>query len=340
MSRFLRSGSVGGVCKVYAVAMLASVQPAIDWLLEPEDPSIRYRTLVELLGRTVTDPEVSGALTAIPESADVQRILAAMHPDGYWLQRQHDGRIVGEGVEYGSFASTHFCLAYLAELGLDRGHPLVARAAERYLALQAPDGDFWRHLSCLLGYNIRTFVRLGYRGDPRLERSIDLLERSGRADGGYLCEMHEARRGRRFVHSCARGAAKALVAYAELPDRWSSPTCHSLVDYFLRRDGIFQTRAPQTPVTRESALTVFPFTWGCGLLDVLGALATMGYGTRPEFDRAWAVLEEHRDGDGRYRLDWTPTQATLRAGVRGVASKWVTLYALLALDRRQHASPA
>ncbi|HEY5629330.1 MAG TPA: hypothetical protein VIR16_07440 [Candidatus Limnocylindrales bacterium] len=318
--------------------MLDAARPAIDWLLEPEHPSIRYRALVELLRRSVTDREAATARAAIPASTDVQRILAAMHPDGYWLQRQHDGRIVGEGVEYGSFASTHFCLAYLAELGLDRGNPLVARAAERYLALQAPDGDFWRHLSCLLGYNIRTFLRLGYRGDPRLERSIDLLERSGRADGGYLCEIHEGRRGRRFVHSCARGSAKALAAYAELPDRWSSPACLALVGYFLRRDGVFRTRAPQTPVTRESTLTVFPFTWGCGLLDVLGALATMGYGTRPELDRAWAILDGHRDDDGRYRLDWTATQAALPAGARGAASKWVTLYALLALDRREHAA--
>jgi hypothetical protein len=92
-----------------------------------------------------------------------------MHPDGYWLQRNpRTKEYVGDGVVYGSFATTHFCLAYLAELGMDGSHPQVAKAAERYLNLQKPDGDWWDHFSCLIGYNIRTFILLGYREDERV----------------------------------------------------------------------------------------------------------------------------------------------------------------------------
>ena len=105
-----------------------------DWLLEPEDASVRYRTLTELLGASPTDPAALAARGSILTSAPVVRLFEAMHPDGYWLQRNpRTGRVVGDGAEYGSFATTHFCLAYLAELGLDRNHPQVALAAERYL---------------------------------------------------------------------------------------------------------------------------------------------------------------------------------------------------------------
>ena len=40
-------------------------------------------------------------------------------------------RVIGAGVEYGAFATTHFCLSYLAELGLDRNNPQIERAAEQ-----------------------------------------------------------------------------------------------------------------------------------------------------------------------------------------------------------------
>lgn len=52
----------------------------------------------------------------------------------------------------------------------------------------------------------------------------------------------------------------------------------ALVDCFLGRGGIYRNDDPSRQVTRESSLTVFPFTWGAGLLDILYALATMGHG--------------------------------------------------------------
>ena len=70
--------------------------------------------------------------------------------------------MVGSGVEYRNAATTHYCLSYLAELGMDKTDPRISTAADRYLNLQKPDGDFMLHLSCLLGMNIRTFTMLGY----------------------------------------------------------------------------------------------------------------------------------------------------------------------------------
>lgn len=160
----------------------------IDWLLEPSDPSVRYRTLVELLDRSDT-PEAREAQRLIPDSAPVKRLLGAMHPDGYWLQKKSGtGVLLGDGVEYGSFGTTHFCLSYCAESGLNREHPLVAKAAERYLSLQQADGDWWMHLSCLYAYNIRTFIMLGYREDERLKDAWAVLDSRMDAEGLFkLC---------------------------------------------------------------------------------------------------------------------------------------------------------
>ena len=90
-------------------------QQVLDWLLEPNNPSVRYRTLTELLDREKDDVEVVRAKRQIPSSKMVAKILSKMHPDGYWLQKKSNSdEYVGDGVEYADYGTTHFCLAYLA----------------------------------------------------------------------------------------------------------------------------------------------------------------------------------------------------------------------------------
>lgn len=307
----------------------------IDWLLEENDPSVRYRTLRELLDVPADDPRVKAARAVIANSVDAQRIFKKMHPDGYWLQKKSTSReLVGDGVEYGSFATTHFVLSYLAELGFTVDDPRVALAANRYLDLQKADGDFWLHISCLYAYNIRTFILLGLREDARVQRTIDLMLAVERADGGYLCDMHEGKHKTRAVKSCIRGSVKALLAFAELPEYWLHPRCLALVDYFLARGGVFKSTNPQEPVSADAVRTSYPIIWRAGISEILYALAKMGYGNDKRLARAWDVLESKRDAQGRYRMDWTSPSALLKAGARGEANKWITLYALLAQKHR------
>jgi hypothetical protein len=311
--------------------MMAMNTDILDWLLEDEEPSLRYRTLTELLDRAADDVDVTSARNAIAESTHAQRIFTKMHPDGYLLQRKSSTKEwIGDGVEYGSFATTHFVLSYLSELGFTVEDARVAQAADRYLDLQQADGDFWLHISCLYSYNIRTFIRLGLREDARVQRTIDLMLGTERADGGYLCDMHEGRYKTRLVKSCVRGSAKALMAFAELPEYRQNPRCLALVDYFLERGGAFKHGKPDEPVSDDAVRTSYPIIWRTSITEILYGLAKMGYGQDARLARAWETLEKKRDGQGRYRLDWTTTSALLKAGKPGEANKWVTLYALLA----------
>lgn len=314
-------------------------QQVHDWLLEANNPSIRYRTLTELLDRDPGDLEVLQARGEIAESKLAANIFSKMHPDGYWLQKKPSkDEFVGEGTEYGAYATTHFCLAYLAELGLDRQHPQVSKAAERYLNLQAADRDFFRHLSCLYGYNIRTYIMLGYRRDSRVQKSIDLLLTAERPDGGYLCDLHEGKYKTRATKSCIRGSAKALLAFSELREYWDHPRCQALVEYFLKREVLFRTSDLDQAINHDVTRTHFPITWRAGLTEMLYALSKMGYGANAELNRAWEILESKRDDEGKYCLDWTPKQALLKPGKRGQANKWVTFYALLSLKFKSERS--
>lgn len=305
-----------------------------DWLLEPDNPSVRYRTLVELLDKGGTE-EAAEAKQAVAESEPVKKLIALMHPDGYWLQKNYKGRTLGTEAEYGSFATTHFCLAYLAELGMDRTDPAVDKAASRYLGLQKEDGDWWEHLSCLYGFNIRTFIRLGYRQDERVQKAINLMLATTRMDGGYLCDLHEKGRGRP-EKSCIRGAAKALLAFAEVPEYWNHKRCLQLVDYFLNRNGIYRSSDHKRFVNKDMTSDSFPIIWRTNIWEILYGLARMGYGKDERLADAWHVMGSRRDADGRYMLDWTPAQSPWRVGKKGDPNKWITLYCMLAVKYREN----
>ena len=307
-----------------------------DWLLDPADPSVQFRTRTELLDHALTASELSDYRRLILESAPVRNLFGKMHPEGYWLhKRKGTSEYIGAGVEYASTATTHYCLAYLSELGLTRENPLIEKAADRYLNLQAEDGDWLMHLSCLLGYNIKTFIKLGYREDKLLKKSVDLLLKSCRQDGGYLCDMHEKRAGRKKPKSCIRGSVKALEAFAELgPDYWDHPSCVKLVTYFLDRNGIYKRSDRMQPVNKDVRTLSFPFLWNSGLLQILLSLGMMGHGMDERLQSAWDLLESKKSDDGKYSLDWTPTQCPWKVGKRGTQNKWVTFYSYLAKKYR------
>lgn len=310
-------------------------QDVVKWLLEADNPSVRYRTLTELLNRPPTDPDVVDTKARIASSKPVEKIFSKMHPEGYWYYfDKRKNRGAGDGVEYFDYTTTHFNLAFLAELGMARDDERIARAVERYLGLQQPDGDFWGHFSCLYAYNLRTFIMMGYKHDARVQKTIDLLVSTERHDGGYLCDMHEGKYKTRPVKSCIRGSIKALTAYAALPELWDSPRCQALVSYFLKRRVYFRMTRPDQPAAKGIRATLFPFVWRSTFLEALYALSVMGYGRSPELGAAWELLESKKDEEGKYILDWNPSNAYFKPGKRGMANKWITLYAYLTLKHR------
>lgn len=307
----------------------------IDWLLEEADPSVQYRTLTELLDLPASDPQVQRAKSLISTSKPVQKIFAHMHPDGYWLYRG-----LGEGVDYAISSSTHFVLAFLAELGIDRSDPRMAKAVERYLGLRAEQleyaawikvPDYQSGQSCLYAYNLRTFIRLGYRDDPRVQARIDTLLGDTRPDGGYLCRRSNFSA---QTKSCIRGTVKALTAFAEIPELWGTGRCQDLVNYFLRRRIYYRTDRPDQIIRGEVTSTIFPFVIAASLLEPLVALSAMGYGIHPALQPAWEMLETKKDAAGRYILDWYPN-SYLNPGPKKQANKWATFYACLAIKQKE-----
>ena len=309
-----------------------------EWLLEEENPSIRYRTMRELQELPESDPELQLAKKQISSYQPVKNMLDSMHPERYWEEyNSYKKKSIGKGTEY-MWNTTHFILANLAELGMTRDESKIEKAGNRYLSLQQPDGDFIGHFSCVYGLNIRTFILLGFRGDPRLKKTIDLMVNSVRYDNGYLCDIHEGKRKKgRPVKSCVRGSAKIINSLGELPELWNDPFSKKIVEYFLNRNILYKTINPKAYIRKDVVLTMFPFYWGFGFIDVLLPLAKMGYGHDPRMYSAWDVLERHKTEEKKYKLDSDRKSKYWEFGKRGKANKWITFYAYLCLKYKEKA---
>jgi len=307
----------------------------LDWLLGDDHPSVRFRTLTELLGRRLTPREAAAAKLRIADSVAAAALFGPMAADGSW---QYPYR--NQLNRYLKFVTAS--LSYAAELGLGRGDPRVARAVEHLFTLQQEDGDFFRHYSCYNGLILRTLNRLGCGDDRRTARLRALLLNSIRHDGGCHCDLRP-RRGRAASSphkSCIKGSLKALLAFAEDPELCATEECSRLAQYFLRRHVCFRTDDRTRPVVPALLQLAFPITYHPGLLEALYPLSALGHGRRPEMDEAWSLLAQRQRPDGRFVLERSVNWPHLRTSPRGRPSKWVTFYAYLALKHRGIETPA
>src|SRR5256885_2587011 len=114
---------------------LVSAKKVLDWLLEEDQPSIRYLALTQLVGKAQDAPEVLAAKERIPEKGWAADVLAQQHRDGWWVS---DESLYGP-----KYLSTNWMLLTLSDLGLTNDDPRIAKACELWLHRMATaDGGF------------------------------------------------------------------------------------------------------------------------------------------------------------------------------------------------------
>lgn len=270
--------------------------PVVDWLLEPEQPSIRYLTLTGLLGRREGDREVRTARAAIPRRGWVAEILARRDPAGWWVREK--------SLYHPKYISTNWNLLALSDLGATRAIPAVRASCELWMARSPLEGGGVGGFStgaghlCYTGNMARALLRMGYRDDPRVRKALDWLVRTAHPKGGWTCWT--------FGDGPAPGrnldSWEGLSAFAEYPrSRWS-PTMVGCVErgaeFFLGRE-LHRQGARYPPWSRFH----WPTHYYYDALVGLDVLTRLGYGADPRLDWALDLLRKKRRRDGRWNLD-------------------------------------
>lgn len=318
----------------------------LDWLLEEEDPSVRYFTLTSLLGADTSESQALQARQAIMASGPVNGILARQNEDGYW----------GEPDSFytDKYRGTIWNLLILAELGADPEDVRVKNACEFVIThYQEPQGHGFSIASgsktgaglasgvipCLTGNMVYSLIKLGYKDDPRIKAAIDWIvtvHRTTDAEGdipkGGIYDRFEICWGR---HSCHMGVAKCLKALEVVEPESRTVAVNEkigeMTEYFLKHH-IYRKSHNIEEISRPGWMKFgFPLMYQTDMLELLGIFASLGIKDE-RLEDPIGILKKKMLPDGTWKMENSYNGKMLvDIEKKGAPSKWITLKALLAL---------
>jgi hypothetical protein len=323
---------------------LSAKPDPIPWLLEGDDPSLRYYTLTGLLGEAAEGGEAAAARRDIMSRGAVPQILAAQLDDGHW-----EGR---DRFYTAKYRGTVWQLLILAELGADGADERVRRGCEAILrdaqdresggfaidrAKKTGGGLHSRVIPCLTGNLVFSLIRLGMLDDPRVQAAIDWLTTYARFDDGGVAaptgwpyEPFETCWGR---HTCHMGVVKTMKALAAIPPERRSPAVQRTLDdaaEFVLRHHVHKRSHDLARDYKPGWKRLgFPLMYQTDVLEILGLLAKLG---RLGDERALVardLVAAKADAQGRWLLqDTFNGRFVVDIETKGQPSRWVTLKAL------------
>jgi len=306
-----------------------------EWLLSEGQPWVVYHTLLSILDKRETDPDVVATKAAITKAELIEKILAQQTTEGGWeadylcysCSSQHQG-------------DTMSLLSVFADFCLTVEDEGVVRACEFALRFQADNGEFRvttedsQTFVCLSANTVRSLAKLGLAEDERVQRAYQRMVETQRLDGGWI-HSKSAQPGRRREHipSCPHATLNVLSALAQHPELRESQVARYGAEVVLRH-WEERTRPYGWGIGSSWPRLKYPFIW-YGLLkypDVLSRFAFLK--GDPRLREVIDLLIAKQDGDGRWRAEsiykyWKDFDF----GQKKAPSPWITLLALRAIKR-------
>ena len=318
----------------------------ITWLLEDNNPSVRYFTLIDALEKAENDPEVRKTKEEIMKKGVVPKILAKQKEGGYWEDSQN--------FYTAKYKGTVWQIIILAELGADGKDSHIRKACEFILKnSQDPESNgfsIWVSaktgggrssgvIPCLTGNLVYSLIKLGYLKDERVQNSINWITAYQRFNDGIKDTPKDWPYERLVIcwgkHSCHMGVVKALKALAEIPVNQRNEevknTIEEGVEYLLKHH-IYKRSHDLSRVSKPGWLRFgFPLMYQTDILEILGILTRLGYHDE-RMQEAIDLLISKQDNQGRWKLEST-FNGRFQTNIeqKGKPSKWITLNALKVL---------
>jgi hypothetical protein len=285
----------------------------LPWLLEPENPSVRFWTLVDILHRPSDDAEVQEAKKAIAQQPLVQELFASQHPNGYWGDDETKPHTAKGALGV---------LGVLYTLGVEPDERTTAGCDSLLHFCQNECGGFSMTKTrrsgifpCTTGAHMPMLLYFGLGDDPRVQRAFAFLIESMSTEDALDC-------GRYQHQDCLWGAIAALNGLAVLPDHLRSSqsdlVVQRLADALLDADYDFEGE--------HKRWFTFSVPRGWDLLSALRALAAHGYSSDPRFTPLLDLFLARQNEQGQWLCG--SVSRTWPLEKRNRPSKWVTLNAL------------
>lgn len=317
---------------------------AVEWLLDSEEPAVRFLTRRDVLGEPAPEDSPN-----IPNGPKVTTLLSGQRANGGFGRNP-----------YRKWIGTHWRLVSLVELAVPTTDARVAAAAEQELAwivLQMPYRDWPPEVSGLArfcasvgGNALAVSSRLGLAHDPRARALAETLVSAQWPDGGWNCDVRAS--GHRSSFHETLSTAWALHEYARATgDRAARDAADRAAELFLRHCVLYslgsgvpargrRDRHPAGRVINPRWQQLrYPSYWRYDLLQALLVLSRLGKLSDPRSRDALDELESRSLPDGRWAADaqwWNPAGSrtipeVVDWGPPGEPNEMITLNALRVL---------
>jgi len=322
----------------------------LNWLLEENNPSVRYYTMTYLLGAEVNHSELVEAKKQIMLSGAVKEILDFQNDDGSWGNPDKFYTMKYKG--------TAWQLLILAELGADPEDDRVQNACEFILKMSqaSEDGGFSvehgkkndaglpsKVIPCLTGNMTWTLIKLGYLKDDRVQSSIDWIVKNQRADDGDKPKLpkwaYENRVACFSSHTCFMGIVKSLKALSAIPIELRSDDVKTKIDELVEFILIHHIYKKSHELNRDAKpgwkRLGFPLMYQTDILEILTILIDLDIKDK-RMDDALALLKSKQLSDGRWKLENTYNgKFVVDIEKKGEPSKWITLKSMYVLNNNK-----
>ncbi len=217
-----------------------NIEPKVQkWLLETEQPVVRYYTLRTLMDRKESDPEVREARSQILKRGWAKEILAAQKPRGNWEEI--------EDLYKPKYTATNWRMIVLSDFALSsQDDPRLERACElffRHKQWLGNEDQFEQESDvCVSGNLARVLTKFGHGDDPRVKRVVTWLINTQKEDGGWHCFKSD---------TGTLDCWEALAAFAAIPKPKRTKSIRRSIDrgaeFYLERE-LIQRGAKVLPV--------------------------------------------------------------------------------------------
>ncbi len=323
---------------------------SLTWLLETENPTVRYLALRDLMDLPYDTAEVQTAREIAHQRGHIAEVLDSMHSEGFWVEP-------GPGY-LPKYKSSIWSVILLAQLGARVQEDERIFIACNYLMENAftehgqfsmtgaPSGT----IDCLQGNLLWALMELGFE-DARLDKAYEWMARSligegiapmsdrnaslryyaGKCGPGFAC-------GANNQLPCAWGGTKVMLAFGKLPQSQRTPLIKRAIqqgiDYFFNVN-LVKAEFPAGYNDKPSGnwwKFGFPVFYVTDLLQVAEALVMLGCGSDPRLAGLLFLIHDKQVEKGRWSLEYDYSGKTwVNFGMKKQPNKWVTLRALRVL---------
>ena len=260
----------------------------INSLLQSDKPSVRYKTLVNVLGEDPSSKKVRKLSQEIKKCPHVNSLL----------QNQNEaGKISSYSSVYDKWQGAHWILTTLADIGYPFNDKALYKVKDEVLSFwlsprfyqefeAKSKADSYkkngipvmegRHRTCASqqGYALYYLLKLGLE-DPRIQNLVERLLHWQWPDGGWNCDKNPLASTSTIIHTAI--TFRGLSLYNKSFDDSTAKNSEKKAAEFLLERRLYKRKSNGLPISDEFTHLHYPLYWHFDILGGLKIMAEAGY---------------------------------------------------------------